>query len=55
MDVSAIDPNVFTHIHFAFGDITPSFDVDVSPVQEQFDIMKNMGRTGMKRILSFGG
>ncbi|PGH10677.1 hypothetical protein AJ80_07433 [Polytolypa hystricis UAMH7299] len=55
MDVNDIDTNLFTHIHFAFGDITPDFHVDVSPVQEQFDIMKDMGRTGIKRILSFGG
>ncbi|KAK4118597.1 glycoside hydrolase family 18 protein [Parathielavia appendiculata] len=53
MDVTDIDTAKFTHIHFAFGDITPDFQIDVSKVQAQFDLMKSM--TGIKRIISFGG
>lgn len=53
MDVTDIDKEKYTHIHFAFGDITPDFQVDVSKVQDQFDKMKGM--SGIKRILSFGG
>ncbi|KAL3480972.1 hypothetical protein BJX99DRAFT_253957 [Aspergillus californicus] len=55
MDVTDIDTDWFTHIHFAFGDITPDFKVDVSPVQDQFDKMKTMDGGKIKRILSFGG
>jgi chitinase len=43
----------FSHIHFAFATITADWNVDVSPVQAQFDKFKTM--TGFKRILSFGG
>jgi GH18 family chitinase len=53
MDVTQIDKTKFTHIHFAFGDITPDYRIDVSKVQAQFDLMKSM--TGIKRIISFGG
>ncbi|KAL4879465.1 hypothetical protein BJY04DRAFT_220061 [Aspergillus karnatakaensis] len=55
MDVTDIDTDWFTHIHFAFGDITPDFKVDVAPVQEQFDKLKAMEGGSIKRILSFGG
>ncbi|KAB5583051.1 hypothetical protein GE09DRAFT_1247143 [Coniochaeta sp. 2T2.1] len=49
-----IDTSRYTHIHFAFADITPdTFQVDISKVQEQFDIFKTM--TGVKKIISFGG
>ncbi|KAH6853073.1 glycoside hydrolase superfamily, partial [Chaetomium sp. MPI-CAGE-AT-0009] len=53
MDVAKIDTTKFTHIHFAFGSITPDYKIDVSAVQTQFDLMKSM--TGIKRIISFGG
>ncbi|KAI2782388.1 putative glycosyl hydrolase, family 18 [Daldinia loculata] len=54
MDVDQIDTDVYTHIHFAFANITPNdFAVDISKVQEQFDIFKRM--TGVKKIISFGG
>ncbi|KAL2784674.1 hypothetical protein BJX66DRAFT_348146 [Aspergillus keveii] len=53
MDVTEIDTQKYTHIHFAFADITPDFQVDVSKVQAQFNMMKTM--TGIKRIISFGG
>ncbi|KAK4455350.1 hypothetical protein QBC34DRAFT_340767 [Podospora aff. communis PSN243] len=54
MRVDQIDKSKYTHIHFAFADITPgTFQVDVSKVQHQFDIFKTM--TGIKRIISFGG
>jgi GH18 family chitinase len=53
MSVDMIDTSKYTHIHFAFADITPDFKVDVSKVQEQFEIFKRM--KGVKRIISFGG
>lgn len=52
--VDHIDTSKYTHIHFAFADITPgTFQVDVSKVQHQFNIFKTM--TGIKKIISFGG
>ncbi|KAI0539137.1 putative glycosyl hydrolase, family 18 [Xylaria digitata] len=56
MDVDQIDTSVYTHIHFAFADITKGdFKVVISDekIKEQFEIFKGM--TDVKRILSFGG
>ncbi|RYP14424.1 hypothetical protein DL765_006367 [Monosporascus sp. GIB2] len=56
MDVDQIDTSIYTHIHFAFADITPGdFRVDISneKIKEQFEIFKGM--TGVKKIISFGG
>ncbi|KAI9374613.1 hypothetical protein BJX61DRAFT_540623 [Aspergillus egyptiacus] len=53
MYVGQVDTNKYTHIHFAFADVTGDFRVDVSNVQEQFDLFKGM--TGIKKIISFGG
>ncbi|KAK8110220.1 uncharacterized protein PG998_006677 [Apiospora kogelbergensis] len=44
----------YTHIHFAFPDITSSLTVDVSKVQDQFDGFKKLD-FGAKKIVSFGG
>jgi chitinase len=53
MDITSLDTSKYTHVHFAFAAITQDFHVDVSLVQEQFDLF--IGLTGIKRILSFGG
>jgi hypothetical protein len=53
MDVADIDTSKYTHIHFAFGEITTDYKVDISKVSDQFSKMKSM--TGIKRILSIGG
>lgn len=53
MDVTQIDTSQYTHIHFAFANITSSFAIDISGAQDQFDGFKAL--TGVKRILSFGG
>ncbi|KID93428.1 Glycoside hydrolase, subgroup, catalytic core, partial [Metarhizium majus ARSEF 297] len=53
MDVTQIDTTKYSHIHFAFAEVTRDFDVDISKVQEQFDMFKTM--TGVKKIISFGG
>src|SRR5690606_14950648 len=53
-DITEIDLTGVTHIHFAFGRLTPSFDVDVSHVQTQFDRFRNLDGP-VKRILAFGG
>ena len=51
--VSAPGDPGYTYIHFAFADLTPSFTVDVSKVQDQFDGFKKL--SGPKKIISFGG
>ncbi|KAJ9244152.1 CAZyme family GH18 [Paecilomyces variotii] len=44
------------HIHFAFANITESFEVDVSSVQDEFDEFKKFTSPGKKpKVLSFGG
>ncbi|ODA83589.1 hypothetical protein RJ55_02104 [Drechmeria coniospora] len=53
MDVDQIDTNKYTHIHFSFADITPSYGIDVSSSQNQFRRFKEM--SGVKKIISFGG
>ena len=53
MHVSDINTEKYTHVHFAFPDLTEDFSVDVSKVQEEFDLFKQM--TGIKEIVSFGG
>lgn len=63
MDVSKLEaPAVapvmggkYRHIHFAFPDLTPSFTVDVSKYQSQFDGFKQLSNLGAKKIVSFGG
>ncbi|KAI0122362.1 class 5 chitinase 1 [Daldinia grandis] len=46
-------PAYYTHIHFAFANISSSYDVDVSAVDDMFKQFK--AKTGFKHILSFGG
>lgn len=54
MAIGQIDTSYYTHIHYAFADITPdTFEVDVSRYQYQFEQFKAM--KGIKRIISFGG
>ena len=43
----------YTHVHFAFANITSSLQIDISGSQKQFDGLKKL--TGIKRIISFGG
>lgn len=56
MWVDQIDTSSYTHIHFAFANITQGDDrIEITDphIQEQFEIFKSM--TGVKRILSLGG
>ncbi|KAH6892884.1 glycoside hydrolase family 18 protein [Thelonectria olida] len=43
----------YTHIHFAFANVTSSYTIEVSGAQHQFNLFKAM--TGIKKIISFGG
>jgi GH18 family chitinase len=53
MDATSIDETKFTHVHFAFADITSDFQVDVSKVQAQFNKFKALKTA--KRVVAFGG
>jgi len=54
MDVDNIKKDHYTHIHYAFGRVTPgAYAVDISATQTQFDKFVKM--TGVKRVISFGG
>ncbi|KAF3160006.1 hypothetical protein TWF788_003433 [Orbilia oligospora] len=53
MPVDLIDKSKYTHIHYAFAEITTDFKVDISGVQGEWDRFKKM--TGIKKIISFGG
>ncbi|EAW24055.1 uncharacterized protein NFIA_036270 [Aspergillus fischeri NRRL 181] len=51
MSVTEIPANKYSHIHFAFATVTPSFDVDISSVEDEYKKIVRM--TGFKKILSF--
>lgn len=54
MDVSKLQGlDYYTHIHWAFANITNSYEVDVSNYKEQWDGFVELD--GFKRIVSFGG
>ncbi|KAJ7244646.1 glycoside hydrolase superfamily [Mycena haematopus] len=53
MDIMQLDTTHYTHVHFAFLDLTSTFDVDTSQYQDQFN--KFVKLTGIKRVASFGG
>ncbi|KAH0498490.1 hypothetical protein TgHK011_005743 [Trichoderma gracile] len=54
MNVDQIDTTKYTHIHFAFANVTSKFDIDISGAQDQFNRFKAMPGS-IKKILSFGG
>lgn len=54
MDISKLqDNNYYTHVHFAFANLTTDWQVDVSGAQNEFNGLLKL--TGITRILSFGG
>lgn len=53
MHVDSIDTSVYTHVHFAFANISTDFQIDVSGAQDEFDRFTAM--SDVKRIISFGG
>ncbi|KAK4171539.1 glycoside hydrolase superfamily [Triangularia setosa] len=52
-NVDQIDTSKYTHIHFAFAEVSPSFQVVISDVQDDWD--RFMAMKGVKTIISFGG
>jgi GH18 family chitinase len=56
MNVNEIDTNQYTHIHFAFPNVTRGdYKVEITDpaVSKQFELFKAM--TGVKKIVSLGG
>lgn len=53
MNLDPVDKTRYSHIHFAFVEITSDFRINTTRVQAQFDIFKTI--TGTKKIVSFGG
>ncbi|KGO73174.1 Glycoside hydrolase, superfamily [Penicillium italicum] len=54
-DASQIDTSKFTHVHFGFGTLTPSFDVETGDVLSSYNFGQFKKLYDVKRILSFGG
>jgi hypothetical protein len=50
-----IDTSRYTHIHFAFGLLTDTYEVNVGDVLSTYQFGRFKTLTGVKRILSFGG
>ncbi|THC88729.1 hypothetical protein EYZ11_011829 [Aspergillus tanneri] len=54
-DASQIDTSQYTHIHFGFGTLTPSFDVETGDALSSYQFGEFKRISGAKKILSFGG
>ena len=50
MDITQLNTSQYTHVHFAFLDLTPNFDVNISTYGAQLNKFVNL--TGVKRIVS---
>ncbi|KAH8645403.1 hypothetical protein BX600DRAFT_391288 [Xylariales sp. PMI_506] len=44
---------IYTHVHFAFGNITSDYEINVSGYSDEFSVF--LENTAFKRIISFGG
>ncbi|KAJ5538484.1 hypothetical protein N7494_007963 [Penicillium frequentans] len=53
MNAFSIDVTKYTHVHFAFGNITSNFSLSVEGAVEQFGYFQKL--EDVKRIISFGG
>lgn len=53
MRASQIPEYMYTHIHFAFPNVTEDFKIDASEFQDEFDLFKKLD--GVKKIVSLGG
>ena len=51
--ITSVDVSSYTHLHLAFAAVTASYELDVSAIQDQFDMFIDM--SGFKRVLSIGG
>lgn len=53
MDIASFDTSKYTHVHFAFAQISSSYGINVSGIEDQFQRFTAL--KGVKRVLSFGG
>jgi hypothetical protein len=54
-DASQIDTSQYTHIHFGFGTLTPSFEVQTGDAMSSYECGEFKRISGVKKILSLGG
>ncbi|KXJ89088.1 hypothetical protein Micbo1qcDRAFT_213428 [Microdochium bolleyi] len=54
-DASQVDAQAYTHLHFGFGTMTQSFDVETGDILSTYQFEQFKKVKGPKRILSFGG
>ncbi|AEO59465.1 glycoside hydrolase family 18 protein [Thermothelomyces thermophilus ATCC 42464] len=54
-DASQIDRSKYTHVHFAFGTLTPTYEVNVGDILSSYQFTQFKLISGPKKILSFGG
>jgi hypothetical protein len=53
MNITTMDLSPYTHIHLAFGHVTTSWAINVSHIQVQWELFKEI--QGVKKNLSLGG
>lgn len=53
MNAYTINPAKYTHVLFAFGNITSDFTVSIAGAESQFTLFKELAN--VKRMISFGG
>lgn len=53
MDISKVDTDQYTHVHFAFGNLTSDWVPEIGNAQKEFDGFKKL--KGTKKVLSLGG
>jgi GH18 family chitinase len=53
--VRQIDTTKFSHIYFAFGDITPDFKISVGDVMSTYEFEAFRSMSNVQRVISFGG
>lgn len=53
MHADQIPTDKYTHIHFAFPNITEDFRIGISNKQEEFNLFKKL--TGVKKVVPLGG
>ncbi|KAJ3478737.1 hypothetical protein NLG97_g8492 [Lecanicillium saksenae] len=50
-----VDGSQYTHLHFAFATLSPSFEVSTGDLMTTYEFQNFRRLSGAKRILSFGG
>ncbi|KAJ2984421.1 hypothetical protein NUW58_g6066 [Xylaria curta] len=55
MDSSQIDPSKYTHLHYSFATLSPSYEVLIGNQLSAYEFQKFLGIKGPKRIVTFGG